>query len=237
MTTRDPRPPHQTRRGGRISEEARSLLARVMERQGRQELAAAHLFASTLPLAPTLDDKLLLVDHAREELLHFEAIAGVYEELGAGDLFKAVAAAASNLPAPRSWVEAVVVACFFDRAPQFAFDAFRSSSYAPLANVVARIVDDEIDHQAAAEKTLADLCAMSPQNRELAQDCVNRWLPICVGMVAVRDPTSERAERLGLKAHVEGDPVDALLADARAILARCGLVLPGRLQRRAPTGG
>ena len=46
---------------------------RVLEQQGYRELVSAHLFAAGLPLAPTIDDKHMLAEHARDGLRRFFA--------------------------------------------------------------------------------------------------------------------------------------------------------------------
>src|ERR1700742_3119720 len=91
-------------------------LVEILERQGYRELVSAHLFAGAVLLAPTIDDKHMLAEHAREELAHFEVVATLYEKVAGRGLFDAVSARAAMMPSPSSWLEAAVAGYLVDRA-------------------------------------------------------------------------------------------------------------------------
>lgn len=225
--------PRPFRKSSRILDgEGRAIVARLLERQGYRELAAAHVFGASLRLAPSLDDKMLLAEQVREELEHFEAVAALYEDVRAGDLLSAVEERAADLPVPGSWLEVAVCQFLFDRAGKFQIQEYRSSSYAPYAEIIGKILVDEENHGAAGEATVRDLCQADhpdPAFRPLAQVHFERWLRTSL-LSFGRPGTSndQRAVELGLKARPAADVIRDYLRDLQPAMEACGLRFPSR---------
>lgn len=212
-----------------LSETSRAELRSVLEGLGYRELSAAFLFGAGLRLAPTLDDKLVLGDQANEELAHFEAVAATYSEAGLGDLLRVVEARAAALPSPASWVELVLAEVLFDRASCMQLAGHQVARYAPYAELVTKIAQEEDRHLAACEATLREAYAARPQDFAGAQEHVTRWLRL--SLEAFGRGLFERREgsALGLPADV-GRVVASYLEAVRAILAEVGLRLPTRAE-------
>lgn len=227
-----PRPFRKSLPGTSLDGEWKLIVAQLLETQGCGELATAQVFGASLRFAPSLDDKVLLADQAREKLEHFEALAALYEDMGAGDLLSAVEPRAADVPVPASWLEVVVFQFLFDRAGKFQIQECRSSSCAPYAEVVRRILADEEFHGAAGEAILRDLCQADhpdPALRPLAQTHLERWLRASLLSFGGSDsPNDRRAVELGLKARPAADVLREYLRDLQPALEACALRFPSR---------
>lgn len=225
--------PRPFRKSSRILDtEGKAIVAQLLVSQGYRELAAAYVFGASLRLAPSLDDKMLLADQVREELEHFEAVAALYEDVRAGDLLSAVGERAADVPLPGSWIEVAVCQFLFDRAGKFQIQEYRSSSYAPYAEIVGTILADEEGHGAAGEATVRDLCQADhpdPAFRPLAQVHFERWLRTSLlSFGRPGTPNDRRAVELGFKARPAADVIRDYLRDLQPAMKACGLRFPSR---------
>lgn len=227
-----PRPFRKSSRGAILDGEWKAIVVQLLESQGYRELAAAQVFGASLRFAPSLDDKMLLADQLREELEHFEAVAALYEDVRAGDLLSAVEKRAADVPVPGSWLEVAVCQFLFDRAGKFQIQEYRSSSYAPYAEIVRKILADEESHGAAGEAALRDLCQADhpdPASRALAQEHFERWLRTSLlSFGRPGTPNDQRAVELGLKARPAADVIRDYLRDLQPAMEACGLSFPSR---------
>jgi 1,2-phenylacetyl-CoA epoxidase catalytic subunit len=153
-------------------------LVEILENQGYRELVSAHLFAGAVPLAPTIDDKHMLVEHAREELVHFEMVSTLYEQASGKGLYDAVASRVAEMPVPASWLEAAVAGYLVDRAASVQLAAYKKLGDERLEALVRKILDHEHEHQSAAETALLDQCRGKPESASLATRHVERWYPL-----------------------------------------------------------
>lgn len=183
-------------------------LLEVLERQGYRELVSAHLFAGGVRVAPSIDDKHMLVQHASEELAHFELVASTYEETSGHNLYETVASRAETMPIPGSWPEVVVAAYLVDHAAAIQLGAYQQLGDKRLLGLIRKIVDHEHEHKTAAETALRDLC-QDAGRKELARRHLARWYPLAC---AVMDG-SEQAQA-------------AFAESLRRTLESCGLELP-----------
>ncbi len=215
------------RSASELTEAQRTLVARLLESHGRHELASAHVLAAAVPLAPSLDDKILLIEHAREELDHFESAAVLYEELDAGDLLSKVAPGAARVPRAESWLEVAFVQFLFCRAGKLQLREYAGSTYRPYAEIVAKILREEEEHGAAGEATLRELCR-EPPHAEKAQACFERWLRISLLSFASWTAAGRQGATLGLRARESGAVIRDYLADIAPAISACALRLPSR---------
>ena len=185
-------------------------LLELLESQGYRELVSAHLFAGGVRVAPSIDDKHMLAEHAREELVHFEVVAALYEQVSGKSLYEAVAPRAEKMPAPSSWLEVAVAAYLVDRAASVQLAAYQKVRDARLDGLIHKILDHEHEHQAAAETALRDQCRGTAERITLAQEHVERWYPLA-------------------RAVMDGGPATAsAFADGvRPTLEACGIDVPG----------
>jgi len=186
-------------------------LFRILENQGYRELVSAHLFSGGVSIAPTIDEKHMLAEHAQEELAHFEAVATLYEQLTGHGLYDRIAERAARVPSPASWLEAAVAGYLVDRAASVQLAEYRRLDDVRLGGVARHIMEHEHEHQRAAESALLDLFRGTPEHRELASAHVTRWYPLALGIL-----DDEDRGRVG-----------AVFAESiRATLAACGISTP-----------
>jgi 1,2-phenylacetyl-CoA epoxidase catalytic subunit len=187
-----------------------SKLLEVLESQGYRELVSAHLFAGGVRVAPTIDDKHMLAEHAREELSHFEVVAALYEQVAGRNLYEVVAPRAEAMPVPSSWLETTVAAYLVDRAAAVQLAAYQKLGDARLEGLIHKILDHEHEHQAAAETALLDQCRATAERASLARRHVESWYPVAQSVM-----------------DAAGSNTAAFADSVRPILSACGLGIPG----------
>lgn len=212
--------------GAPLAPEAREHVASLLEAQGYRELIAADTLASAIRLAPSLDDKVLLAHQVREELEHFEAVAGLYEEIEGGDLFEVVRPRLAEVPEPGSWLEAVVVQCLVCRAGRFHLRQHPWPAYLPFADIARKIVADEEEHQTTADGLLRDLCRDEPGNVRAAETHLETWLHPT--LLSFRSPDAQ-VESQAVPAAEAEDRMRDFLRDVRVLAAQCGLQMPAHV--------
>lgn len=186
-------------------------LVEILERQGYRELVSAHLFAGALLLAPTIDDKHMLAEHAREELSHFEVVAALYEQVSGRGLYDVVSAKVATMPTPTSWLEAAVAGYLVDRAAAVQLAAYQRLGDTRLEALIHKILDHEHEHQTAAETALLDQCRGERGHANGAVPHVARWYPLARGVLDA----------------AAGSSVAAAFAESvRPTMNACGLALP-----------
>ncbi len=189
-------------------------LLRILESQGFRELVTAHLFASGVALAPTLDDKHMLADHAREELGHFEVVSVLYDKISGKSLYDVVGSRADRVELPKSWLESAVAGYLVDRAAALQLLDYKALGDARLDILVDEILEHEHEHQTAAETALRDLCRNDPSSSEMAARHVVRWFGVAAGIL-------DRTESARLK-----KTAAAFVDSIRPTMAECRLPLP-----------
>ena len=189
-------------------------MARVLESQGYRELVTAHLFSSGVALAPTLDDKHMLADHAREELGHFEVVSTLYDRLFGKSLYEIVSERARRVALPASWLESAVAGYIVDRAAAIQLTDYKRLPDERLGRLVDEILEHEHEHQSAAETALLDQCKSDPKASELAAAFVARWFQAALDVLDGDDPESR------------GRVVAQLVESLRPTLSACRLTLP-----------
>jgi 1,2-phenylacetyl-CoA epoxidase catalytic subunit len=187
-------------------------LRRILENQAYRELISAHVFAMGVPLAPTIDDKQMLANHAREELHHFEVVSTCYEDLGGQRLFETVSPRTHDAPVPRSWLETAVAGYLFDRAVAVQLAAYKKLGDSRLEKLVDEILEHEHEHQAAAESALLDECRSNPASVKAAGSHVAYWFRVAVDVLDDSEPSAV---------------LDEYRSSIQATLRACGLSAPG----------
>jgi 1,2-phenylacetyl-CoA epoxidase catalytic subunit len=124
-----------------MTDHPEAKLLTILERQGYRELVAAHLFAGGVRMAPSIDEKQMLVQHSAEELAHFELVAALYEQVCGRSLYEVIAARTESFPGAASWPELVVAAYLVDHAAAVQLEAYRAFGDARLDRLVRKILD------------------------------------------------------------------------------------------------
>ena len=117
-----------------MSERYFDTLTQMIRSQAYRELAASLAFSHALQFVPTLAFKRQVMEHAVEELEHYEACVVLYSELDAGDLDAICAkrlAEDKPIPLPASFLELGVAQCLYDSASGFHLREYENCSFDP----------------------------------------------------------------------------------------------------------
>jgi 1,2-phenylacetyl-CoA epoxidase catalytic subunit len=191
-----------------------SKLLEMLESQGYRELVSAHLFAGGVRVAPTIDDKHMLAEHAQEELRHFEVVAALHDKLTGRPLFEIASSRAAEVPTPTTWLEAAVAGYLVDRAASTQLREYTKVGDPRLEAVVREILEHEHEHLAAAETALLDQVRDNPSIAVAMRSHVARWYQIALSLLD--GPSGLDADRVAA----------AFSAGVRGTLAQCGQPAP-----------
>jgi phenylacetate-CoA oxygenase PaaI subunit len=178
--------------------------------------------------APALEAAVAAAALAQDELGHarglYAALQGTPE---APEAYLGEGRPAPLQPEPvlaepfRHWAEFVAAVALFDRAMTLVFEAARSSSYEPLRQRAAKILQEEWFHWNYGQGWLRRLAAES-KTRAAMQAAVNQfWSPTADWLATVDDGASAES--------VLTESAEALRQrwadESRALLSKCGLAM------------
>jgi hypothetical protein len=172
---------------GPVPRASSDRLRRTIRQQARRELALAHLFSAAVRLAPTLDDKQLLVRHCADELEHYELALSLYDELGGHSQLEDLAAEPTSMP--RSWPESMVAAHLLDQACRAQLCAYVASPDDVLRAFGDRLLSGELDHLEASGAALRELANRGDQ--EALRSHVAVWLPRALASLDPPEPEAD----------------------------------------------
>lgn len=202
---------------------------------GYRALATAHSLGSAIRLAPTLTLKKLLVEYIREELRRFESASDAYVQLVPGeDLLSTVDSRLTQIPAPESWLELVVIQFLFDRAGELQLKETVSVENPVLRKLAGDILESDHMHfmmSSEAANALRNMLIDDPDLTPQARVYIDRWLAI--SLRSFGRPGTERGKRaiaLGLKRRDSAEVIREYVASIEPILNRVTLKLPSRAQ-------
>lgn len=210
-------------RAARSSEAQSPDMKSLLERQGYRELVSANLFASGVALAPTLEDKLMLAEHSREELHHLELVAEAYEELTGRDLMEVIRPKAAEVPVPAEWNEMVIAGFLFDRAVFVQVERYRAYAGHDVSALATRLVEREDEHQSALDAALIDLRKSPAWSGKTVQQHIEKWYAVAAEAL---DPIESFAEARDEPMPESADVTGEYAASVGPTIIACGLALP-----------
>lgn len=216
----------------KMPKEYKELLIRVLLVQTDSELGGPDLYLDSWAReAPTLEDQLLLVKTAYEEIDHHRRFAMVLEDLGVGT---------SEITKRRrheriletfrdpleNWAEMGTFGCLIDRVGQFHLEDFGECSYLPVARLIPRILKEERMHIEHGERILRGLCE-TPQGKAQAQAAVNKMYPRGLDMFGKSNSTrSDQFCEWGIKTRTNKESRQAYKDKVDPVIVGLGLELP-----------
>jgi len=129
--------------------EYRDMLLRLMTRQFYAETATAEVFGRSIGCAPTLREKFLAAEFAREEADHSERLCALFRDLGVDpeNVHRARPPAAQFWSLDLdNWIHIAVFNFTVDRAGSHQIMEYRDSSYEPWAREMVSVLQDEEGH-------------------------------------------------------------------------------------------
>ena len=223
-----------TVRAVRTPEEAtgdyRAMLLRLMTRQFYAETATAEVFGRSIGCAPSLREKLLAAEFAREEAEHSGRLCKLFEDLGVDP----ETVFASRPPAAQfwsldldNWVHIAVFNFTVDRAGSHQIMEYRESSYLPWAESMGSVLEDEEGHYGNGVENLRDFARDKSFFAEFQQVYFG-MLPVTVKRAFGR-PTgadNDYCIAVDLKRHTTEQVVNRYLGEMLGYMRECGLKFP-----------
>src|SRR5579863_523615 len=127
----------------------RDMLLRLMTRQFYAETATAEVFGRSIGCAPSLREKFLAAEFAREEADHSQRLCRLFEGLGIDpeNLHRVRPPAAQFWSLDLdNWIHIAVFNFTVDRAGSHQIMEYRDSSYRPWAEEMGAVLADEEGH-------------------------------------------------------------------------------------------
>jgi 1,2-phenylacetyl-CoA epoxidase catalytic subunit len=208
----------------------RDMLIRLMTRQLYAETATAEVFGRSIGAAPTWREKHLAAEFALEEAQHSQILCNLLAELGEDpEAIIAGRPAASqfwNIDLD-DWLHIAVFNFTVDRAGSQQIMEYRKSSYAPWANSMDVVLEDEEEHYDNGVENLKDF-AKDPAKLAEFQTVFNGLLPVTLKRAFGRPSGADNAFCLehGLKRHSTEEVINRYLGEMKGFMAGTGLTFP-----------
>ena len=216
------------------SEEAtgayRDMLVRLMTRQFYAETATAEVFGRSIGCAPTLREKFLAAEFAREEAEHSERLCTLLSDLGVDP----ERVHAARPPAAQfwsldldNWIHVAVFNFTVDRAGSHQIMEYRESSYLPWAQAMGSVLADEEGHYGNGVENLREF-ARDPAVFTEFQRAYDGMLPVTVKRAFGRPigPDNDYCVTVGLKRHTTEQVVNRYLTEMLGYMRECRLRFP-----------
>lgn len=210
--------------------EYRDMLLRLMTRQFYAETATAEVFGRSIGCAPTLREKFLAAEFAREEADHSQRLCRLFQDLGIDpeNVHRARPPAAQFWSLDLDdWIHIAVFNFTVDRAGSHQIMEYRDSSYLPWAEEMGAVLADEEGHYDNGVENL----------REFARDKVvfGQFQQLYAGMLPVTlkrafgrpsGADNDYCVAVGLKRHTTEEVVNRYLTEMLGYMRECGLRFP-----------
>ncbi|HEV2301853.1 MAG TPA: Phenylacetic acid catabolic protein [Stellaceae bacterium] len=210
--------------------EYREMLLRLMTRQFYAETATAEVFGRSIGCAPTLRDKFLAAEFAREEADHSERLCKLFRELGLDpeEVHRARPPAAQFWSLDLdNWIHIAVFNFTVDRAGSQQIMEYRDSSYLPWAREMEAVLADEEGHYDNGVENLREFARDKHAFVEF-QRLYFGMLPVTVKRAFGRPNGADNdyCIAVGLKRHTTEAVVNRYLAEMLGYMRPCGLKFP-----------
>ncbi len=181
----------------------RKQLIRMMSQHAHSEVVGMLPEGNWITRAPSLRRKLILLAKVQDEAGHGLYLYNSAETLGVdrGELInqllqgKAKYSNIFNYPT-LTWADIGVIGWFVDGAAMVNQTMLAKCSYGPYSRAMLRITKEEAFHNRQGYELIAQLCAGTPEQKQMAQDSVNRWWFPSLMMFGPPDAQSPNSEIL-----------------------------------------
>lgn len=210
--------------------EYRDMLVRLMTRQFYAETATAEVFGRSIACAPTLKEKFLAAEFAREEADHSARLCTLLEGLGVDPeaVHRARPSAAQFWSIDLdNWIHFAVFNFTVDRAGSHQIMEYRQSSYLPWAQEMGAVLEDEEGHYGNGVEHLRAFTRDKAVFAEF-QRVYHGMLPVTVKRAFGRPAGADNdyCVSTGLKRHTTEEIVNRYLTEMLGFMRECGLKFP-----------
>jgi ring-1,2-phenylacetyl-CoA epoxidase subunit PaaA len=175
----------------------RKTLVRQISQHAHSEIVGQLPEGNWLTRAPTLERKLILLAKVQDEAGHGLYLYSAAETLGASrddmqaDLLSGKAKYSSIFNYPTlTWADIGAIGWLVDGAAIINQIPICRCSYGPYARAMVRVCKEESFHQRQGFDILHKLCTGTQEQKDMAQDALNRWWWPSVMMHGPRDADS-----------------------------------------------
>lgn len=194
----------------------RNQLIRMMSQHAHSEIVGMLPEGNWLTRAPSLRRKLILLAKIQDEAGHGLYLYSATETLGTDrqellNQFLTGKAKYSNIfnyPS-LTWADIGVIGWFVDGAAMVNQTMLAKGSYGPYSRAMIRITKEEAFHNRQGYELIASLCNGTEEQKQMAQEAVNRWWWPSLMMFGPPDDKSPNSEIL-MKWKVKIDSNDQL---------------------------
>ncbi|MBK9211571.1 MAG: 1,2-phenylacetyl-CoA epoxidase subunit A [Saprospiraceae bacterium] len=221
-----------------MPDEYRKTLVRQISQHAHSEVVGMLPEANWLTRAPSLKRKIALLAKVQDEGGHGLYLYSAAETLGVSrdsmieDLHSGKAKYSSIFNYPSlTWADMGAIGWLVDGAAIMNQVALCRTSYGPYARAMVRICKEESFHQRQGYQIMLTLSNGSTEQKEMAQDALNRWWWPALMMFGPKDsdsPNSEQSTRWRIK-RLSNDELRQKFVDATVPQALfLGLTVPDK---------
>ncbi len=222
--------------GDWMPEEYRRQLIRMISQHAHSEVVGMLPEGAWITRAPTLRRKLILIAKVQDEGGHGQYLYHAAETLGASreEMLEALLAGRAkyssvfNYPT-LSWADVGMIGWLVDGAAIKNQTMLARCSYGPYSRAMVRICAEESFHYKQGKEAIIRYAQGTPQQKEMAQDALNRWWWPALMMFGPHDtdsPNTPVLMRWGIKTRsndeLRNEFVDEMVREFQAI----GLTVP-----------
>lgn len=165
-----------------MPEAYRKSLIRMMSQHAHSEIVGMLPEGNWITRAPNLRRKMILLAKIQDEAGHGLYLYSAAETLGAtreevlDALHNGTAKYSSIFNYPTlSWADMGMVGWLVDGAAMVNQVSLMGTSYGPYSRAMVRICKEEAFHNRQGYEIVATLCAGTPEQKQMAQEALNRW--------------------------------------------------------------
>lgn len=179
----------------------RKTLIRQIGQHAHSEIIGMQPEGNWITRAPSLRRKTVLMSKVQDEAGHGLYLYGAAETLGADrtDMLEKLNnggmkySSIFNYPTP-TWADMGAIGWLVDGAAIVNQVPLCRTSYGPYARAMVRVCKEESFHQRQGYEIMLTLSNGTPEQKEMAQDALNRWWWPSVMMFGPRDDQSPNSE-------------------------------------------
>ena len=230
-----------------MPEEYRKTLVRQISQHAHSEIIGMQPEGNWLTRAPTLRRKAILLAKVQDEAGHGLYLYSAGETLGTSreqmvdGLLSGKAKYSSIFNYPTlTWADVGAIGWLVDGAAIMNQIPICRCSYGPYARAMVRICKEESFHQRQGFEIMLELCRGTPEQKDMAQDALNRWWWPSVMMFGPSDSESmHSAQSMAWKIkRVSNADLRQKFIDVTAPQAEClGLAIPDDKLEYDPASG
>ena len=196
--------------GDWMPDKYRRQLIRMISQHGHSEIVGMLPEGKWIPHAPTLHRKMVLIAKVQDEAGHGQYLYHAAESLGATreemidalHTGKAKYSSVFNYPT-LTWADVAMIGWLVDGAAIKNQTMLARASYGPYSRAMVRICAEETFHHKQGKEMIVKYATQgTPEQREMAQDALNRWWWPSLMMFGPHDsnsPNSPILMRWGIK--------------------------------------